>query len=162
VIGDPLLVKSGAKIQTVVHAGLLGMASNWTSPALTSLAGNGTLIYIYTPISIDPDCNTCGKSRFGKGIYFAPHSSKADGYSRLNYQGASVTFLCLVACGKVYKTQNDMPELTSPPEGYNSVHGMIGPRLNYEEICVYDEHAIIPIAAVIYRQAFDIITDCSN
>jgi hypothetical protein len=62
--------------------------------------------------------------------------------------------LCKVARGKVYKTEKNMDQLNgAAPPGYNSVHGdaQKGGPLNYDEIVVYDEEAVLPYAIVEYR-----------
>ena len=116
----------------------------------------------------DPNCGACGITRrgfdplrisrgrfqrFGKGFYFAPNSSKAYDYAIGNRFGAnriitgntrcSAIILCDIAPGRKFTTMFDSPNLVGPPEGYNSVHGKHG-NLNYDEIVVYDSHAICP------------------
>ena len=61
--------------------------------------------------------------------------------------------LCKVARGNVLKTDINMDQLTDAPEGHHSVHGVAkvdGP-LNYDEIVVYKEAAILPFAIVTYE-----------
>jgi hypothetical protein len=62
--------------------------------------------------------------------------------------------LCKVARGKVYKTAQNMDQLRgAAPRGHNSVHGdaQKGGPLNYDEIVVYEEAAVLPFAIVEYR-----------
>lgn len=117
----------------------------------------------------DPNCGACGITRrgfdplrigsrawqrFGKGFYFAPNSSKAYDYAKGNRFGASIIatrntkcsaiILCDIAPGRKYTTMKNSPNLVGPPKGYNSVHGKHGRDLNYDEIVVYDSHAICP------------------
>ena len=57
--------------------------------------------------------------------------------------------LCKVAKGKVFRSERNMDTLTQPPDGFHSVMGVAteeGP-LNYDELVVYDEAAILPCAA---------------
>jgi hypothetical protein len=62
--------------------------------------------------------------------------------------------LCKVALGKKYKTSTNMDHLQgAAPPGYDSVYGQAdssGP-LNYDEMVVYKEEAILPFAVVEYR-----------
>ena len=58
--------------------------------------------------------------------------------------------LCKVAKGKVFRSERNMDTLTQPPDGFHSVMGVAteeGP-LNYDELVVYDEAAILPCAAL--------------
>jgi hypothetical protein len=90
--------------------------------------------------------------RFGRGLYFAHNSSKANDYTSPNSTtGLRVMFQCDVACGKVYCTQYDMTSLTSPPSGYDSVEGVPGGSLNYPEMVVYNEDAVMPRYIVFYK-----------
>ena len=62
--------------------------------------------------------------------------------------------LCKVAPGNELKTSSNMDGLTGgAPEGYNSVHGVAteGGPLNYDELVVYAEEAILPYAVVTYE-----------
>ena len=58
--------------------------------------------------------------------------------------------LCKVAKGKVFRTERNMDTLTQPPDGFHSVHGVATEDgdLNYDELVVYDEAAILPCAAL--------------
>ena len=61
--------------------------------------------------------------------------------------------LCKVASGTEFRTKNDHKDFTGPPAGYDSVHGEAGHtagRLNYDEVVVYEEEAILPYAIVVY------------
>ena len=117
----------------------------------------------------DPKCGPCGITRsgfdplrigssswqrFGKGFYFAPNSSKAYDYAKGNRFGArriatrntryNAIILCDVAPGIKFPTLFNNPNLDGPPEGCNSIHGKPGQDLNYDEIVVYNSHAICP------------------
>ena len=61
--------------------------------------------------------------------------------------------LCKVARGKECKTDKNMDKLPTAPEGYDSVHGVATPDgpLNFDELVVYDERAILPYALVKYE-----------
>lgn len=61
--------------------------------------------------------------------------------------------LCKVAQGKECKTTVNMDKLPAAPEGYDSVHGVATPDgpLNFDELVVYDERAILPYAIVTYE-----------
>ena len=61
--------------------------------------------------------------------------------------------LCKVARGNIFKTENNMDTLQgAAPEGYDSVHGdaQKGGALNYDELVVYKEEAVLPYAIVEY------------
>ena len=61
--------------------------------------------------------------------------------------------LCKVARGNIFKTENNMDTLQgAAPEGYDSVHGdaQNGGALNYDELVVYKEEAVLPYAIVEY------------
>eukprot|EP01046_Picozoa_sp_COSAG06_P033746 COSAG06_NODE_3470_length_5297_cov_18.285879_4_plen_83_part_00 len=60
-----------------------------------------------------------------------------------------------VAVGRVLKTSKNMDGLVGKaPEGYDSIHGEGDPTrasdMNYDEIVVYHEEAVLPYALVTY------------
>ena len=62
--------------------------------------------------------------------------------------------MCKVALGKSFKTQDDIVTLQgAAPEGYDSVSGDAQPTgsLNYDELVVYKEEAVLPFAIVEYN-----------
>ena len=103
--------------------------------------------------------------RFQPGFYFALHSSKSHDYPLHEMQSLELgqhrrqMLLCKVASGKQYRTNKNMdrpppqPGYTSvPPPGFDSVHGEAsenGP-MNYDELVVYEEEAVLPWAIVEY------------
>eukprot|EP01043_Picozoa_sp_COSAG02_P052292 COSAG02_NODE_5610_length_4190_cov_4.748717_3_plen_539_part_00 len=98
--------------------------------------------------------------RFGPGFYFALQASKSHEYpldvmralSRGEHTRTSL--LCKVAKGTTLQTTKNMDGLQgAAPAGYHSIHGLAaadGP-LNYDELVVYDEAAVLPYATVTYR-----------
>ncbi|CAM6100638.1 unnamed protein product [Calypogeia fissa] len=60
--------------------------------------------------------------RFGKGIYTTATSGKSDDYICSNSSQRAV-LVCLVLAGNVFRTQTNMPTLTAPQQGYDSVSG---------------------------------------
>jgi len=61
--------------------------------------------------------------------------------------------LCKIAQGKIYKTERNMDKLKgAAPPGYDSVYGdaQKGATLNYDELVVYKEEAVLPFAIVEY------------
>lgn len=74
--------------------------------------------------------------RFGKGLYFAPNSSKSHAYSK-SVGPVQAMFLCKVVAGQVHKTLVDIPGLTQPPNGCDSVSGEVGVNLNFPELVIY-------------------------
>lgn len=103
---------------------------------------------------LDKAGKTTGFLRFGYGIYTSATSSKSDSYSK-NLVDSSRKALLLnkVVVGKGKKLYFGDSTLTSPPPGYDSVIGEpakpVG-ELNYDELVVYDEEAIIPQFLIIY------------
>ena len=91
----------------------------------------------------------------GPGFYFALQASKSHEYPPREIQAlppgthSRSMLLCKVAKGKVFRTERDMDTLTRPPDGFHSVHGVAteGGQLNYDELVVYDEAAILPCVA---------------
>ena len=101
--------------------------------------------------------------RFQPGFYFALHSSKSHDYPldimRALPPGSHrrQMLLCKVASGKEFKTTENMDgrdgrNSVMPPPGYDSVHGQASTRgpLNYAELVVYEEAAVLPFAIVEY------------
>ena len=92
----------------------------------------------------------------GPGFYFALQASKSHEYPPREMQAlppgthSRSMLLCKVAKGKVFRSERNMDTLTQPPDGFHSVKGVAteeGP-LNYDELVVYDEAAILPCAAL--------------
>ncbi|TFK49469.1 ADP-ribosylation [Heliocybe sulcata] len=97
----------------------------------------------------------CG--RFGRGIYTSATSSKSDDYSCDECPSLArhkAMLLTKVVVGNGKKLKKDDPSLTSPPEGYDSVIGEPAGHeegaLNYDELIVYSNHAVIPAYLIIY------------
>lgn len=55
-----------------------------------------------------------------------------------------------VAIGRSYKMRHNAVNLKGPPSGYNSVQGVPGAELNYEETVVYNNDAIRPGFLIVY------------
>ena len=98
--------------------------------------------------------------RFGPGFYFGPQASKSHEYPLEDMrrlprgQHSRKMLLCKVARGKIHKTAANIDTLQgNAPDGYDSVHGdaQKGGALNYDEIVVYKEEAVLPFAVVEYR-----------
>jgi serine/threonine protein kinase len=98
--------------------------------------------------------------RFGPGFYFALQASKSHDYPLPQMRALSqgqhrrAMLLCKVAVGREFDTPTNMDKLTGPPPGFHSVHGLAtgekGAHLNYDELVVYEEAAILPWAVVEY------------
>jgi len=119
----------------------------------------------------DTDCGICGIintgfklskaqsnvafGRFGAGIYMTSTSSKSHGYNAGTSQGLGygyrAMFVCRVIVGKGKKLLQDEPTLTSAPDNCDSVLGEVGGSLNYDEVVVYNEDAVLPGYLIIYR-----------
>lgn len=89
--------------------------------------------------------------RFGHGFYLAPNSSKCHDYTqgKNNYRAMLLFDVCP---GRKYQLQRDDETLTAPPQGYNSVHGKSGIRLNYDEIVLYNPDAALPKYVIFYQK----------
>ncbi|KAJ6451450.1 ADP-ribosylation [Mycena sanguinolenta] len=88
---------------------------------------------------------------FGKGIYTSTTSSKAAGYSQ-NSRASKYKAMLLnnVVVGRAYETNKAMVGSTAPPKGFDSVCGLPGSALKYDETCVYDDDAIRPTYLILY------------
>ncbi|KAG8848564.1 hypothetical protein FRB96_001091 [Tulasnella sp. 330] len=90
-------------------------------------------------------------NRFGLGIYASATSSKSDDYTSKNPSSSlKAMLLTHVVVGKGLKLTRDNTRLTSPPAGYDSVLGETGDSLNYDEVVVYENYAIVPAWLVVY------------
>ena len=96
--------------------------------------------------------------RFGAGFYFATNAFKSHEYPLDDMdelplgEHQRTMILCKLALGRSLETQKDMPHLRGPPDGYDSVYGKGDPdgALNYDELVVYKEAAVLPYAIVRY------------
>lgn len=90
--------------------------------------------------------------RFGRGIYFAPNSSKGHDYNQKSETPTGVRFLIVskVALGRQYKTKRKMRNIHNPPIGYDSILGQPGKGLNYPEAVVYRDEAALPCYIIKY------------
>mmetsp|Transcript_1163 Transcript_1163/g.3490 ORF Transcript_1163/g.3490 Transcript_1163/m.3490 type:complete len:351 (-) Transcript_1163:146-1198(-) len=97
--------------------------------------------------------------RYGRGIYLSATSGKANDYAarseRLRPWKAGATerwrvlLVCAVAAGRAFcTTAAQLP--AGPPPGFDSLVGEVGDNLNYDEIVLYDEAAVLPQFLVIY------------
>ncbi|KAJ6452836.1 hypothetical protein C8R45DRAFT_847562, partial [Mycena sanguinolenta] len=55
-----------------------------------------------------------------------------------------------VVVGRAYETNKAMVGSTAPPKGFDSVCGLPGSALKYDETCVYDDDAIRPTYLILY------------
>ncbi|KAG8809437.1 hypothetical protein FRC19_005218 [Serendipita sp. 401] len=89
--------------------------------------------------------------RFGKGIYTSAVSSKSNDYQKtLQATDWSSLLLNNVVIGNGYHIQSNSDTLLQPPSEYDSISGLPGQALNYEETVVYRNDAIRPAYLVIY------------
>eukprot|EP01133_Synstelium_polycarpum_P011958 gene11958-13938_t len=107
-------------------------------------------------------CNICRTSfsifpgakwnRFGDGVYFSATSSKSNDYIKSSIPNPNkVMFLCRVALGNPKNEYTDQCHYKAPPPGYNSVVGLPGQGLNYDEAVVYDTRACIPSYLIVFQ-----------
>lgn len=100
---------------------------------------------------------------FGRGVYFAEASSKADEYAETDasgiYTGVYAMLLCRVACGEPFRiTKSNIPAIESALESgeYDCVLGDREAAVGtYREFVVFDEAQIYPEYVVLYRREFD-------
>jgi len=90
--------------------------------------------------------------RFGAGLYFAPDAAKSSDYTQ-PFQNVRCLILCKVVVGNAKICYKDEPTLKAPPSGYHSVLGKPGSggSLNFPELVVFNEDAILPAYAVFYK-----------
>ncbi|KAI8946347.1 hypothetical protein F4801DRAFT_583502 [Xylaria longipes] len=94
---------------------------------------------------------------FGTGIYTTPSSSKADNYAK-NYRLLSrrhAVLICRVISNRPQDLRVADHSLTSPAPGYDSVRGLTvadGGSLNYPEVVVYRNDAIVPVGVIFYTR----------
>lgn len=93
-------------------------------------------------------------SRFGNGMYLTSWSSKSNDYNTVNeaVYGGKIrgTFLVHTILGEPYRTKKNEKSLTEPPKNYDSVVGVIGKALNYDECVIYRENAVLPAYWIVY------------
>ncbi|EKM52567.1 uncharacterized protein PHACADRAFT_261065 [Phanerochaete carnosa HHB-10118-sp] len=90
--------------------------------------------------------------RFGSGIYTSSTSSKA--YDYVQERGGSrysALLLNEVVAGNPLCLTDNCSSLKRPPSGYDSVQGVPGTDLNYDECVVYTDAAIRPVYLVLFR-----------
>lgn len=98
--------------------------------------------------------------RFGPAFYYALNSSKSHEYPLQEMQAllpngtyTKSMLLCKIAKGRCLQTSKNMPHLSGcPPTGYDSIHGRSTPGgpLNFDELVVFNEAAILPYAIATY------------
>ena len=116
-----------------------------------------------------PDCTICLVSRsgfdiskvgtnvaftrFGRGLYFAPESSKCHDYT-LGTPAVGYRAMLYVKCAPGFKQVEfkDNQQRTSPDHGYNSLYGHAGGSLNFDELCLYTDSACVPDCVIIYSR----------
>ena len=90
--------------------------------------------------------------RFGHGFYLAPDSSKCHAYStNTNGHKYRAMLLCNVLPGEKHLLSKGIQRLARPPQGCDSVYGVVGPELNYPELVVYNSHAVLPTHIIGYQ-----------
>ncbi len=134
-------------------------------------------ITTYLEFCNDFSCGVCGIARrgfdlsrvrhhrwqrFGPAFYLAPNSSKSNDYPLgIDFDSTSsfqAVLLCNVAPGRKYQVLYNKTRLQGPPPGYHSVYGktklfgMFG-DLNYEEVALYDNEAILPMYVIFYSRS---------
>jgi len=91
--------------------------------------------------------------RFGAGLYFAPDAAKSNDYTK-PHNKVRCQILCKVVVGNAKVFVEDQPLLTAPPPGYDSVLGKpgTGGALNFPELVLYTEEAMLPAYVVFYKK----------
>ncbi|KAI5057693.1 hypothetical protein GOP47_0027708 [Adiantum capillus-veneris] len=123
-------------------------------------------------------CKVKKFQRFGRAIYCSSVSSKASAYVQCSASPArsrpsllsyfcsfgnmmgtknrvkgkldKVMMACRVLAGRPYHSTHNMQHLEKPPPGYDSVQGDPGVHLNYDELVLYDDRAILPDFIILY------------
>lgn len=123
-------------------------------------------------------CRITKFQRYGKGIYCSAASSKASAYvkctesdqkassfdclfscfggeefssGKKNYK---VMMVCRVIAGRPYHSTHSLRNLKGPPQGFHSVQGDPSPgELNYDELVVYNDCAILPAFIILYTSS---------
>jgi len=98
---------------------------------------------------------SAGWGRFGKGHYFTSVSSKTHSYNDNpnDKDNLRMIIMCNVVVGNGKKVFQDDLHRTAPPAGFHSVLGEVGGgNLNYDELCIYDDDAILPTFLIMYPQ----------
>ena len=92
-------------------------------------------------------------TRFGRGLYFAPESSKCHDYT-LGTPACGYRAMFFVKCAPGFKQVEftDDQKRIAPDKGYNSLYGHAGGSLNYDELCLYTDHACVPDCIIIYNR----------
>lgn len=103
------------------------------------------------------------KLRYGNGLYFSATSSKSHDYNehseKILRQGDHKkqswswrsTFLCSVVLGRPHvTTAGELPSHMCPPSGCDSVEGIPGVDLNYDEVVVYSNQQALPTHLIVY------------
>ena len=97
---------------------------------------------------------------YSAGFYFGQQASKSHEYPLQEMRDLPPgihtrrMLLCKVARGQVFKTADNMAHLQgAAPEGFHSVEGdaQKGHALNFDELVVYKEEAVLPFAIVEYE-----------
>ncbi|KAK0205006.1 hypothetical protein DFS33DRAFT_1382907 [Desarmillaria ectypa] len=100
---------------------------------------------------IDKSGTSHSFQRFGKGIYTTSCSSKADSYFRDASEGSPFRMVLVnrVVVGKPRRVHHNRHRNLSP-SSYDSLIGVPGEDLNYEETVVYANEAIRPAYLLVY------------
>lgn len=100
---------------------------------------------------IDKSGTSHSFQRFGKGIYTTSCSSKADSYFRDVSEGSPFRMVLVnrVVVGKPRRVLHNRHRTLSPAS-YDSLIGVPGDVLNYQETVVYTDEAIRPAYLIVY------------
>jgi poly [ADP-ribose] polymerase len=94
---------------------------------------------------IAPPCAAHSGAAFGRGIYFARHSTKSAQYSTRffnNLHGNGFLFIADVAVGKMEKVKHYDFRNKGASAGYDSVLGVAGADLIHDEFIVYNVNQV--------------------
>jgi poly [ADP-ribose] polymerase len=80
---------------------------------------------------------------FGHGIYFANQCTKSTNYCSVSRRNRPyILLLADVALGRPFVAHDSMPDLTAPPQGYDSVLGKAGKTMAWGGSLRFDEHIV--------------------
>eukprot|EP00811_Abedinium_folium_P031683 NODE_5174_length_1800_cov_13.518231.p1 GENE.NODE_5174_length_1800_cov_13.518231~~NODE_5174_length_1800_cov_13.518231.p1 ORF type:complete len:513 (+),score=134.83 NODE_5174_length_1800_cov_13.518231:96-1634(+) len=99
----------------------------------------------------------CG-TLYGRGVYFAEHSTKSDEYTRADQQGHRHLLICRVVLGRVYYTDQQESDSRACEAAClkGRFHAVLGDRIKcrgtFREFVVFDEEQVYPNYIVTYKR----------
>lgn len=139
--GVDLLVNNVYKIELYSTKGRFNPKDLETMELFHGSANKNILGILQRGLLIAPPCAQQSGAAFGRGIYFARHSTKSSQYSTkffANRHKNGFLFIADVALGKMQKVNRYAFSSTLPSRGYDSVMGVAGADLIHDEYIIYN------------------------